>query len=116
MSEPFADRLSRFTPDAAGLDRDALLFAAGRAAARPGRRWMALAAALAVSQALTLATLWPGSPGPAPPPVAETAPPAPAPEAPPREGIPALWALAQHQFGPEGMPPRPQTVVDLMPD
>ena len=28
MSEPFAERLSRFTPDGGGLDRDALLFAA----------------------------------------------------------------------------------------
>ena len=39
MSEPILERLNRFTPDAGGLDRDALLFAAGResAAARPVR-------------------------------------------------------------------------------
>jgi len=54
MSEPLAERLSRFTPDAGGLDRDALLFAAGRASARPGRRWKALAGALAASQLATL--------------------------------------------------------------
>ena len=62
MSEPLAERLSRFTPDAGKLDRDALLFAAGRASARPGRRWMALAGALAASQLLTLLFLWPRTP------------------------------------------------------
>ena len=30
MSESFLERLSRFTPDAGRLERDALLFAAGR--------------------------------------------------------------------------------------
>ena len=62
MSEPLAERLSRFTPDAGALDRDALLFAAGRASARPGRRWKALAGALAASQLLTLLALWPHTP------------------------------------------------------
>lgn len=59
MSEPSLERLSRFTPDAGGLDRDALLYAAGRASARPNRGWIALAAALAVTQGLTLVLLWP---------------------------------------------------------
>ena len=37
MSEEFLERLSRFTPDAGGLNRDALLFAAGqRPPARTG--------------------------------------------------------------------------------
>jgi hypothetical protein len=59
MSEPI-DRLSRFTPDATGLDRDRLLFEAGRAAARPNRRWRAVCAALSASQLLTLTVLcWP---------------------------------------------------------
>ncbi|HEY7326537.1 MAG TPA: hypothetical protein VH592_02785 [Gemmataceae bacterium] len=62
MSEPLAERLSRFTPDATGLDRDALLFAAGRASVRPSRRWKALAGALVVSQLLTLVCLWPRIP------------------------------------------------------
>ena len=61
MSEPILERLSRFTPDAGGLDRDALLFAAGRHSARPNRGWIALAAALASTQALSLALLWPHS-------------------------------------------------------
>ncbi len=75
MSEPLAERLSRFTPDGTGLDRDALLFAAGRASVRPRRGWATLAAALALSQAVTLALLWPGTTSPPGPLV--TAPPAP---------------------------------------
>ena len=59
MSEPFLDRLSRFTPDARGLDRDALLFAAGRASVRPNRRWIALATLLANTQIVSLILLWP---------------------------------------------------------
>src|SRR5437016_1864558 len=60
MSEQsFAERLSRFTPDGTGIDRDGLLFAAGRASARPNRRWVALAGALAACQLLTLTFLWP---------------------------------------------------------
>ncbi len=59
MSEPFLERLSRFTPDAGGLDRDALLFAAGRASARPNRRWITLATLLANTQILSLVLLWP---------------------------------------------------------
>lgn len=62
MSEPLEERLSRFTPDATGLNRDALLFAAGRASVRPSPRWQALAAVLAASQLLTLVCLWPPTP------------------------------------------------------
>src|SRR5262249_7182221 len=65
MSESFLERLSRFTPDAGRLDRDAMLFAAGRASARPNRGWIALAGALASTQALSLALLWPTSAPPA---------------------------------------------------
>ena len=59
MSEAFLERLSRFTPDAGGLDRDALLFAAGRSSARPNRGWMTLASLLAGTQTLSLVLLWP---------------------------------------------------------
>ena len=59
MSEPFLERLSRFTPDAGGLDRDALLFAAGRVSARRNRGWMTVASLLAGTQALSLIFLWP---------------------------------------------------------
>jgi hypothetical protein len=59
MSEPIIQRLSQFTPDGSSLDRDALLFAAGRASVRPKRAWMAAAGVLAACQILTLALLWP---------------------------------------------------------
>jgi hypothetical protein len=59
MPEPFLERLSRFTPDGSCLDRDALLFAAGRASVRPRRGWIVAAGALAACQVLTLALLWP---------------------------------------------------------
>jgi hypothetical protein len=62
MSESFAEQLSQFTPDGAGLDRDALLFAAGRASARPNRGWMALAGTLAACQVLTCVLFWPKAP------------------------------------------------------
>jgi hypothetical protein len=59
MSDDAIARLSRFTPDSSGLDRDALLFAAGRASARPNRRLLALAGLLTASQVLTLGIfLW----------------------------------------------------------
>jgi hypothetical protein len=59
MSEPFLDRLSRFTPNAGGLDRDALLFAAGRGSARPNRGWITLAVLLANTQIVSLVLIWP---------------------------------------------------------
>jgi len=114
MSDPVAETLSRFTPDASGLDRDALLFAAGRASVRPPRRWAVLAGALAASQLVTLALLLLQSARTVPP-----TPPAPAPfvdkkSAPPDEPPPAgrgdasLWALREQSFATEGdLPPRP---------
>ena len=59
MSETFLERLSRFTPDASGLDRDALLFAAGRNSVRPHRGWVTVTSLLAATQALSLVLLWP---------------------------------------------------------
>jgi hypothetical protein len=59
MSESFLERMSRFTPNAGKLDRDALLFAAGRGSARPNRMWKSLAAVLAGTQVLSLVLLWP---------------------------------------------------------
>ncbi len=59
MSEAFLERLSRFTPDAGGLDRDALLFAAGRTSARPNRGWVTAVSLLAATQVLSLTFLWP---------------------------------------------------------
>ena len=57
------ERLSRMTPSAAGLDRDALLFAAGQRSAR-SRLWPAIVALLAISQVVTLVVLWPSDSAP----------------------------------------------------
>ncbi|QVL32185.1 hypothetical protein KIH39_25675 [Telmatocola sphagniphila] len=46
-----------FTPQSAGIDRDAIIFAAGRAAANRSRHWKYIASLLAGTQALTLALL-----------------------------------------------------------
>ncbi len=94
MPEPIEDRLSRLTPAAGGLDRDALLFAAGRRSAPPARRWQALSAVLAAAQVVTLLLLWPR---PAPPVAPAPKPPAVAPEdvAPPGSGPEGseMWLL-----------------------
>ncbi len=55
MSEDVMGKLGSFTP--AAVDRDALLFAAGRASAKPSQFWKFATAALAVSQCITLG-LW----------------------------------------------------------
>lgn len=65
--DPVFDKLARFSPNAGGLDRASVLFAAGRASARTGRVWPVLAGILAVSQTITLALLLlPGPPRPTP--------------------------------------------------
>jgi hypothetical protein len=55
--DPVFDKLVRFSPSSGGLDRDAILFASGRASARSRRIWPAIAGFLAVTQAITLAAL-----------------------------------------------------------
>jgi hypothetical protein len=50
-------RLGRLRPADAGVHRDDMIFAAGRASARPPRRWNWAAAGLAVTQSLTLVLL-----------------------------------------------------------
>jgi hypothetical protein len=124
MSQPLLERLSRFTPDAGGLDRDKLLYAAGRASARPNRGWIALAAALAVTQVLTVVLLWPR---PAPP-VAHTPPPAAQPAAPPAPpeppttdspDSPGIWSVHHNLQEPEAedrpSPDKTVTVIDSGP-
>jgi hypothetical protein len=64
-NDSFAEQLKRFTPDRGGLDREALLFAAGRASTRANRRWMVLAGALAACQLVSLGLLWSRTFGPA---------------------------------------------------
>lgn len=118
MSESLTEKLSRFTPDTSGLDRDALLFAAGRASARPSRAWMALAGVLAAVQVLTLVVLWPRTPSPTgAPDLVQTAPPAATtPAAPDEKETPspyAIWAL-QQRFLDKEEESAPTNVIDDM--
>jgi hypothetical protein len=77
--DPVFDKLARFSPSPGGLDRDSILFAVGRASARPRRIWPAIAAILAVTQAITLTLLLlPRSPQVMPIQKGNSPPPAPA--------------------------------------
>jgi hypothetical protein len=98
------ERLGRFTPDAGGLDRDALLFAAGQASARPNRGWMALALALVMTQVATLVLMWPRPAPTAPAPLAQ--PPALQQPAPPvATDAPGLWSMHRRLLESEGEEP-----------
>jgi hypothetical protein len=124
MSEPILERMSRFTPDAGRLDRDALLFAAGRGSARPNRGWMTLAALLASTQVLSLVLLWPGAslpdgrpgvavavaPLPSPPPTLEA-------RAPEDLASPGAWSARQRLLKPTAgdLPDDTLTLIDSGP-
>jgi hypothetical protein len=117
MSEPLEQSLSRFTPNTAELNRDALLFAAGRASVRPSRTWQTLAGVLAVAQVLTLVCLWPRTPLPATTPTAmpfaasESSRPEPAPES-----DPSAWgALRQRMLEKDLDYPTPSSDQPMVP-
>ena len=111
MPGPLADGLSRFTPSLGTLDRDGLLFAAGRASARPARKWPTVAALLALSQALTLALLVAGTPPPRSEPPVEVIPVVPSESEPPSPPIVRRWPSALDEL------PVPEPASsDLMPD
>jgi hypothetical protein len=106
--DPLTRRLSQFTPDAGGLDRDELLFAAGRASARPNRRWIALAGTLAACQLMMLGLyFWPNpvalvpGPMPEPAPMVKVVPPVPLPVERESESAQA-WRLRQRLIETEG--------------
>ena len=120
--DPLIQRLSQLTPDGSGLDRDALLFAAGRASVRPSRCWPALAGALALSQVMVLAIfLWPRPAALVPDPdpiksdlpivaIEPPLPPVPAEAYEPR----GLWALREEIIAADGKLPLPAP-IDLAP-
>jgi len=111
MSEPI-ERLSRFTPDAGGLDRDGLLFAAGRASARPNRRWHAVCATLAAMQLLTLGlAFWPRPDMVQPD---RTAPQVPLVEAPHEAPARPLWQQRDEAIASDGNLPPPAPIEDLI--
>jgi hypothetical protein len=124
MSEQFLERLNRFTPDAGRLNRDELLFAAGRSSARANRGWMSLATVLAGTQALSLLLLWPHSDkNPIPPAggitpaVAERSAAAPEPRASETLAGPGLWSARRSLVVPEteGRPSADVTFIDSGP-
>jgi hypothetical protein len=97
MSEPLADRMKRFTPEGAALDRDALLFNAGRASVRPGHGWKLFALSLVFSQVATLGLLWP-RPAPRTSPSLIQPPQQPAePSSPPPSFDPSEWLVLNHR-------------------
>jgi hypothetical protein len=55
--DPLIDKLTRLTPASAGIDREAILFAAGRSSAPKASQWKIAASLLAISQIVTLG-LW----------------------------------------------------------
>ncbi len=94
MSEPLANRLRRFTPEGAALDRDTLLFNAGCASVRSGRGWRLAALSLALSQVFTLALLWPRPVPPASPTLIQPSQqPAEPPSSPPSAVDPSEWLV-----------------------
>jgi hypothetical protein len=118
MSEPIIERLTQFTPDGSGIDRDALLFAAGRASARPNRRWHLVCAALVTTQLLTLGlAFWPRPvdhlPGRALPriPVVRAAPLSPG--SPPGPGTAPLWQQRNLAITTDGKLPMPAPIDNL---
>jgi hypothetical protein len=117
-------RLSAWAPAAGGLDSDAMLFNAGRAAARPGASrfvWPALACVLAGLVALTCGWAWSERAArlhlaeqlrqQAAPPAPVPAPVAPAESAPAAEPTPESLLAARRglEQGLEAWPPRPIT-------
>ena len=52
--DPLLGKLARLAPTTAGIDRDAMLFACGRASAPKAGRWKVAAAALVLSQVAVL--------------------------------------------------------------
>lgn len=65
MSEDVIGKLAGFTPDAGRLNRDELLFQAGRSSAKPGRGWKRAVKVLVVTQLATVA-FWALQPEPRP--------------------------------------------------
>jgi hypothetical protein len=90
--DPMTERLGQFTPDAAGLDRDAILFAAGRRSARASRVWPVLVGLLIATQTFTLVTLWPRSPEASPEVEAPAARPSPELFVPPASEPSDVWS------------------------
>src|SRR5262245_44798603 len=115
-NDPLSAKLAGFSPAPAALDRDAIFYEAGRAAARPRRVWPAVASLLAVTQAVTL-VCWLGLPRSAPvtPGLAkDMPPPAPAPKVdePVRPANP--WLVERQILERGGELPPPESFANLV--
>ncbi|MFO0877857.1 MAG: hypothetical protein U0840_10925 [Gemmataceae bacterium] len=112
MSDPLAQLLQQFTPQRPALDRDALMYQAGRASVPSPARWKLVAAVLALTQTLTLALLLaqPHRPAPVPTPM-------PAPLV-PEEASPGgdPWALRVLMLETPDKLPVPPQENNLVPD
>lgn len=106
--------LARLTPNPGTLNRDAILFAAGKAAGRSGPGWKVTAGLLALGN-VALAVAWGVAPPPAPVTVVVEVPapvPTPPPAVTPSETSPAdpVW-LTQLPVAPEGADPSSYAVL-----
>lgn len=122
--DPCIDKLARFTPNPAALDRDALLFNAGRTSVKSSRVWPILTVVLGMSQVMTLIFFWqesapimqPVSPGTTPAymlPASEVSPVLPA-----SPIDPSLWTLQHRWLDQTEIPPVPpaaENTVDSPP-
>ena len=106
------ERLRKFTPAAGRLDRDEVLFRAGRASARTPRGWKVSCGVLAVSQAATLGLWWGTRPTPPVPPmppavvVPDAVPaPLPAPSGPAPVVEPSSYLALSRSWNPDAPPP-----------
>ncbi|HVK15316.1 MAG TPA: hypothetical protein VM533_00110 [Fimbriiglobus sp.] len=110
--DPLIDALARFTP-ATRLDRDEVLFQAGRASAPKARWWKCATALLLVTQAATLAFgLWP-DPAPSASPTREDAPAA---ESVPYEPVPlspGSYGVLSRSVEAGGLPPVSASTGDV---
>ena len=108
-----SESLRRFTPNAPGLERDAILYAAGRRSARGSWLWKALAGLFAVTQVITLLALWP-RPQPVetfvgPPSTVAPVDPVPTPVSPPAD----VWTAGSRS---EELPERPAlSTIEFVP-
>jgi hypothetical protein len=110
--------LSSFTPRVEGIDRDAILFAAGRQSARSSWKWKIATSLLATTQAATLA-LWlnpvptfdrTGQTAPTPSQFVENSSPTPSPSIAPNSKADPNSFLVLHRLAEEGEWPRPETI------
>jgi len=104
MNDTLPGRLGSLKPSGASLDRDGMLFAAGRASVKPRRIWPALAGLFAITQCVSLVLLLNG---PRTRDVEVVVDSTPRPGTPTVESLPApsIYVKALRTADPEALPP-----------